>query len=157
MKKLPWILALLNVVFTFVVFMYAIMNPEKNGLLPILVYFVDVPASFGAERLRDLLHDHFSLVTRLTIDCLIYMLVGFVWLSRRRTRSRLYRSVEVNGNQQQGESHDFDLVPETAFWSPRPCNQGRCAITCIHSERLNAATNTQCRSLTTSPASANPR
>ncbi len=79
MKKLPWILALLNVVFTFVVFMYAIMNPEKNGLLPILVYFVDVPASFGAERLRDLLHDHFSLVTRLTIDCLIYMLVGFVW------------------------------------------------------------------------------
>jgi hypothetical protein len=27
------------------------------------------------------------------------------------------------------------LAPETVSWSPRPCNQGRCAITYIHSER----------------------
>src|SRR5712692_3815611 len=37
-----------------------------------------------------------------------------------------------NGNQQHGECHLFDLAPETASWSPRPCNQGRCAITYIH-------------------------
>ena len=79
MKTLPWILALVNVVFTLVVFMYAIISPEKNGLLPILVYFLDLPASLGAEWLRDLLHDHFGLVTKLTIDCLVYTVVGFVW------------------------------------------------------------------------------
>src|SRR6266568_5473089 len=37
-----------------------------------------------------------------------------------------------NGNQQHGECHLFDLAPETASWSSRPCNQGRCAITYIH-------------------------
>ncbi len=41
------------------------------------------------------------------------------------------------GNQQHGECHLFDLAPETASWSSRPCNQGRCAITHIHSERLS--------------------
>jgi hypothetical protein len=51
----------------------------------------------------------------------------------------------ANGNQQQGDCHLFDLALETASWSSRPCNQGRCAITYIHSERLNTrATHTQC-------------
>src|SRR6266849_6880922 len=50
-----------------------------------------------------------------------------------------------NGNQQQGECHLFDLAPEAASWSSRPCNEGRCAITYIHSERLNTrATHIQC-------------
>ena len=79
MRELPLILAIANASFTIVIFALAIHNPEKSGLLPILVFFCDFPASLCAEWLRDLLHDGFGITGRLTIDGAVYAIIGFLW------------------------------------------------------------------------------
>ncbi len=82
-------------------FGFAIYQPERSGLLPILVYGADYPASFLAEWPRKALHDTAGLQSytgRLLADAFSYVLVGCAWwlllglLARRLARAVFTRA-----------------------------------------------------------------
>jgi hypothetical protein len=71
----------------------ALVQPERSGLLPVVVYFVDLPASLLCEPLRHGLHQLVqSLAARLTVDALVYGILGGAWwLGLVSLASRLFR------------------------------------------------------------------
>src|SRR4051794_28973653 len=79
----PLSLAVVNSAFTLVVFFAAIRNPERSGMLPILVYIADWPSSYLAEMVRDRLHDpgNSSVTGNLQKDLCVYLAFGFIWYS----------------------------------------------------------------------------
>src|SRR3954469_21241192 len=77
----PLLLALVNSAFTLLIFLTAIRNPERSGMLPILVYLADWPISCFAEVVRGWLDDfgHGSVIANLQKDLAVYLAFGFVW------------------------------------------------------------------------------
>jgi hypothetical protein len=74
LRVLPGGLAGIHATFAAVVFAVAIANPQKSGLLPLLVFFADIPASFFLEVLRKLFP-----VRTLAVDATVYILLGSAW------------------------------------------------------------------------------
>jgi len=48
-----------NGLFTVIIFHFALVDPQRSGMLPILVYTIDFPASFIAEWAGSVLHEFF--------------------------------------------------------------------------------------------------
>jgi len=74
MKLLPAILAGLHAIFAGLVFGLAIADPGHSGLLPIIVFFADLPCSFLMEWLRGILPQKF-----LVTDAIVYITIGSIW------------------------------------------------------------------------------
>jgi hypothetical protein len=79
LTRLPWILAAINCVCTTIVFGFAICSPERNGLLPILIYFFDMPVSIILELFSEWLRGAFNPSYPLVVDYLLYVVTGFAW------------------------------------------------------------------------------
>jgi hypothetical protein len=79
LRRLPWILAVINFFCTSVVFGVAIYQPEKSGLLPILIYFFDMPMSIILESFSEWLRFKFNPSYPLVVDYILYLVTGFAW------------------------------------------------------------------------------
>ena len=81
-RFLPLALGLGNAVLTAIVFFFAVSDPQRSGMLPLVIYTLDFPASLIAEPVRSALGDLFTMtVTRqLEMDGSVYLVVGFLWL-----------------------------------------------------------------------------
>jgi len=80
-RFLPLALGLGNAVLTAIVFFFAVSDPQRSGMLPLVIYTLDFPASLIAEPARSALRDLFTTtVTReLEMDGGVYLVVGFLW------------------------------------------------------------------------------
>ena len=56
MKRLPVIFAAIHAALTLLVFGKAIASPERSGLLPLIMYYLDYPCSTFMNWVRHLLH-----------------------------------------------------------------------------------------------------
>jgi hypothetical protein len=77
MKRLPYVAAALHAVFATIVFGSAIYNPMRGGLLPLLVFSADWPASLLVEHVADLLQEAFH--APLLTDYFLYLVFGSAW------------------------------------------------------------------------------
>ena len=79
MKSLPCALAGVHAVLTVLLFGAAILSPERSGLLPVFLYWVDYPCSIGMNWLRNLLHPDWSVESNLLIDGAVFFTIGSLW------------------------------------------------------------------------------
>jgi hypothetical protein len=78
-KTLPVILAGANVAVSVTTFAAAIASPERSGLMPIITFAMDFPASILLVQTHDLLYPHLPVRTSLCIDGLIFTVGGALW------------------------------------------------------------------------------
>jgi hypothetical protein len=74
MKKLPAIFACIHFLFAGLIFGLAIANPQRSGLMPILIFAIDLPWSFVLQWLGSI-PPHASLA----IDAAQYLTLGSAW------------------------------------------------------------------------------
>jgi len=79
MKSLPIAMAGVHAAACIVVFGLAIRDPERSGLLPVLLYFSDYPASVLMETVRRALHFDLRPEGRLLVDGVVYVTFGSGW------------------------------------------------------------------------------
>ena len=79
MKTLPKVLAGLHAIVTCLVFGLAIASPERSGLLPVLLFFADLPVSPAMNWLRNILHPDWGVRSNLFVDYLVFLLIGSMW------------------------------------------------------------------------------
>jgi hypothetical protein len=72
MKKLPWIFALTHAVLALMAFGVT-MPPLHWDIFPIILAMVDIPASWLAAWLSDLVNGS------IVFDCMIYIVFGSAW------------------------------------------------------------------------------
>src|SRR4051812_481369 len=73
LRGLPWFLATVHTLLTIVIFWVAITNMERAGLLPIIMFFADLPASLLIEEI-------FHLIGAVTNSGSNYLLAGATYL-----------------------------------------------------------------------------
>jgi hypothetical protein len=78
MKWLAFLLTGGHAFLCITVFGLALSDPGRRGMLPILVYVADYPASLVCEAVRRALHGHVPL-PRLAVDGLTYLAIGSLW------------------------------------------------------------------------------
>jgi hypothetical protein len=78
-KSLPLMLGSLHAIFAATVFGLAIRSPERGGLLPLLVYYVDYPLSIVLDGIRHILHRTGSLQYNLFADAFTFVILGSLW------------------------------------------------------------------------------
>ena len=74
MKHLPFLLGGVHAFLVASVFGSAICNPMRAGLLPIVVFVVDLPISLLIEWLGSSMHE-----SRLLFEAILYLVVGSLW------------------------------------------------------------------------------
>jgi len=79
MKYLPCALAGVHAALTVLLFGGAILSPERSGLLPVILYWVDYPCSIVMNWLRNLLHPDWSVESNLFIDGTVFFIIGSLW------------------------------------------------------------------------------
>jgi len=79
LKYLPLTLAGIHALLAIVLFGSAAVFPERNGLAPILLFFVDFPISLVWEWVRKTLDHDLGYIARLIMDCCVYTLGGSLW------------------------------------------------------------------------------
>jgi hypothetical protein len=77
LHSLPFIFGGAHAIVSISVFGFAITDPVRMGLLPLVMYFVDYPCSLLMESLRRGLHG--NAIDNLVVDGLVYSIVGSVW------------------------------------------------------------------------------
>jgi hypothetical protein len=79
LRWLPIVLASLHAVVTLLIFIRAIRAPERSGLLPVVMFYVDYPISIGLGRLSNVLPDDSPVEQRLTFDAITFLVLGSAW------------------------------------------------------------------------------
>lgn len=79
MKALPITLAGIHALACVVIFGAAIGDPERSGLLPLILYFSDYPASLAMELIRGALHGSMDIEGQFAVDGLVYLTFGSAW------------------------------------------------------------------------------
>ena len=77
MKRLPLFLACGNAIISTICFAAAILNPLRAGLLPLIVFFLDYPASLVIQRIGDTIATHIE--ARMLAYYFVYLLLGALW------------------------------------------------------------------------------
>ena len=77
--KLAWGLVVVHALWCVLIFGLAVNDPERSGLMPVLVYLTDYPASVLAKGLGRALRYRFLDVNFLLIYSGIFLTVGSVW------------------------------------------------------------------------------
>jgi hypothetical protein len=79
MNTLPARLAIIHALIAAAAFGMALRSPERGGLAPIAVYYLDLPCSLLFDPLRRALHDDLGLSGRLVVDAGVYIALGSAW------------------------------------------------------------------------------
>jgi hypothetical protein len=79
MKWLPVGLAGAHALLVVLIFGSAYVAPERNGLAPVLLLFIDFPCSVLIEAFRKFLDADVAYLQRLLIDAVAYLILGSCW------------------------------------------------------------------------------
>jgi hypothetical protein len=78
-RGLPWFLAIVHAIFTVGVFWIAIADMERMSLLPIIVFSVDLPASFLISYADYMVGHLTSSQGNYLVSGLLYLIFGTLW------------------------------------------------------------------------------
>ncbi len=79
MRKLPFVFAGIHATLTVAVFTVAILSPVRSGLLPIIMFALDMPISFLMIQISEMFYDHWGVRGTLFVDGLTFLVVGTLW------------------------------------------------------------------------------
>jgi hypothetical protein len=74
-RKLPMSLAMMHALVALCVFSIALVSPVRSGLLPIIVFVVDIPASFLIIQIHELTGYGYAVL----IDAVAFLVLGSAW------------------------------------------------------------------------------
>ncbi len=79
LRKLPLVLVGFNAIVSIVAFGLAIIDPVRSGLLPIVVFGMDFPASLAILQLTSFWDSSHRVRVSLCIDGMIFTVFGAIW------------------------------------------------------------------------------
>jgi hypothetical protein len=79
MRWLPLSFAIAHALSAIAMFGMALHSPERGGLAPVAVYYLDFPCSLIFEPLRRALHGDLGVSSRLIVDGSVYVVLGSLW------------------------------------------------------------------------------
>jgi hypothetical protein len=112
LKSLPFIFGGAHAILSIGIFGLAITDPERKGLLPLVMYFVDYPCSILIESLCRSLRR--STGDIFLVGGVVYGIVGSLWffligfLIRAVTSRFVNLTAKRTGRAAEAQSHDFD-------------------------------------------------